>query len=123
MIATAVFLLRAGLDEVTLEAWIAAGWLVPGREGRSRFAEIDLARARLIRDLQGDLGVNDDGVAVALDLLDQVHGLRRLVSCLLASTCRLPEPSRGRLVADLIEAMRAAGLEPGGPEPGPGGRG
>ena len=43
------------------------------------FSEVDLARARLIRDLKVDLGVNDDGIAIVLHLLDQLHGLRRLL--------------------------------------------
>ena len=41
------------------------------------FSEIDIARARLIRDLKMDLGVNDEGVGVILNLLDQLHGMRR----------------------------------------------
>ena len=51
---------------------------------RSReFSDIDLARARLIADLRGDLGVNDEAIPVVLDLIDQIHGLRRLVRELL----------------------------------------
>ncbi len=42
-----------------------------------RLSNIDLARARLILDLHGPMGVNDEGIAVVLHLLDQVHGLRR----------------------------------------------
>jgi chaperone modulatory protein CbpM len=38
---------------------------------------MDVARARLIRDLKDDFGVNDAGVDVILHLLDQLHGLRR----------------------------------------------
>jgi chaperone modulatory protein CbpM len=33
----------------------------------------------LICDLRDDLGINDDAVLVVLDLIDQIHGLRRLV--------------------------------------------
>jgi chaperone modulatory protein CbpM len=44
------------------------------------FSEADLARAaRLILDLKGDLGVNDEGIAIVLHLLDQLYGLRCLV--------------------------------------------
>lgn len=41
------------------------------------FSEIDVARARLIRDLQVDLGVNDEGVGVILNLVNQLYGMRR----------------------------------------------
>ena len=41
--------------------------------------QVDLARAQLICDLQDDLGVNDEGVEVILDLLDQLYGLRQAV--------------------------------------------
>jgi chaperone modulatory protein CbpM len=79
------FLMRSRLDTQALDVWIEAGWLRPGGSPSSReFSEIDLARARLIRDLRGDLGVNDEAIPVVLDLIDQIHGLRRLVRELLA---------------------------------------
>ena len=48
-------------------------------------SEVDLARAQLICDLQDDLGVNDEGVEVILDLLDQLYGLRQAVRDMLDS--------------------------------------
>jgi chaperone modulatory protein CbpM len=47
------------------------------------FSDLDLARAQLIRDLREDLGVNDEGIAVILHLLDQMHGLRASMQKLL----------------------------------------
>jgi chaperone modulatory protein CbpM len=41
------------------------------------FSDVDLARARLIRDLKTGFGVNDEGIDVILHLMDQLHGLRR----------------------------------------------
>ena len=41
---------------------------------------MDVARARLIGNLQTDLGVNDEGVDIILHLLDQLHGLRRALN-------------------------------------------
>src|SRR6267143_797713 len=82
---TGEFLAHARLDAQVLETWIAAGWLVPGRRGETRdFSDIDVARARLILDLR-NLGVNDEGIPVVLDLIDQVHGLRRMLRELLAA--------------------------------------
>lgn len=78
------FLLRASLDEGTLEAWIAEEWLIPiGGATEPAFTDADVARAALIRDLKRDLDVNDPGVGVILSLIDQVHGLRRTVADLL----------------------------------------
>ena len=68
----------------TVEAWIEAGWLAPRESGDGRLSEIDLARAQLIHDLKHELGVNDETVPIILDLIDQVHGLRRAVRELLA---------------------------------------
>jgi chaperone modulatory protein CbpM len=42
-------------------------------------SEIDLARVQLIKDLKVDFGVNDEGVAIILHLIDQLHGLRCLL--------------------------------------------
>ena len=84
MISTQEFLLRARLEHQSMEAWIAAGWLIPPQtHPEPAFSEVDLARAQLIRDLREDLGVNDEGISVILHLLDQVHGLRRSMQELL----------------------------------------
>ena len=77
---TREFLMESRLDARALDAWIEAGWLRPDESQSSReFSDIDVARARLIGDLRGNLGVNDEAVPVVLDLIDQIHGLRRLV--------------------------------------------
>jgi chaperone modulatory protein CbpM len=76
----AEFLIRAELDEATLEIWVGEGWLVPARGQEYEYSETDLARAQLIRDLIEDLGVNAEGVGVILHLVDQMHGLRGALS-------------------------------------------
>jgi chaperone modulatory protein CbpM len=63
-----------------VRVWVEEGWILPrDAEGAALFSDMDLARARLIRDLRGAMGVNHEGVGVILDLLDQVHGLRRML--------------------------------------------
>ena len=75
------FLMRMKLDEVTLEVWMVEEWLRPQRsENDVAFTEADLARARLIHDLQHDLGVNREGIGIILNLLDQLHGLRQALA-------------------------------------------
>jgi len=56
-------------------------WIVPlDATARVEISDTDAARAMFIRDLTGDLGVNDEGVAVVLHLVDQLHGLRRALT-------------------------------------------
>jgi len=83
------FLSRAALDGRTLEIWIEEEWLIPNRtESEPIFSDADVARAKLIRELIDDLGVNAEGVGIVLHLLDQVHGLRRAMAEVLNSARR-----------------------------------
>ena len=77
MISVQELVFRVSVDREVVESWIEAGWLEPQREPELAFSEVDLARARLIRELKQDFGVNDEGISLVLHLLDQVHGLRR----------------------------------------------
>jgi chaperone modulatory protein CbpM len=73
------------IEATVLNHWVDAGWLVP-RRGTSdqEFSEVDLARAHFIRDLQS-LGANDESIPVILDLVDQLHGVRRLLKEVLST--------------------------------------
>jgi chaperone modulatory protein CbpM len=74
------FLTRAGLQVQTLELWLDQQWLIPDETAAEmNFSDVDVARAHLIRDLKSDFGVNDEGVDVILHLVDQLHGLRRVL--------------------------------------------
>jgi chaperone modulatory protein CbpM len=117
MFETREFLLRARLDAASLDAWIEVGWLAPRQAGPERaFSELDLARGRLIRDLREGMGVNDEGVAIVLDLLDQVHGLRQALRRVSSALLGLPEPLRQEILTRLQgsreEVARHMGGEP-----------
>ncbi len=90
------FLLRARINAKVLDEWVEAGWLIPDQidTGR-RYSEVDLARAHLIRDLR-DLGINDEGIPVILDLIDQIYGLRRMLRGLL-STIKAQQQESGHI--------------------------
>jgi chaperone modulatory protein CbpM len=91
------FALQARIDAKVLSEWLAAGWLLPHRSGATQvFSEVDLARAHLVRDLH-DIGINDEGVSVILDLVDQLHGVRRLLREILSGLDALPDAARRRL--------------------------
>ncbi|MGO8739695.1 chaperone modulator CbpM [Rhodoblastus sp.] len=90
------FLERAKIDPPTLEVWIEEEWLIPRQTAREPiFSEADLARAKLIRDLIDDMGVNAEGVGVVLHLLDQLHGLRKAMAEVLTALHRQSGQSAG----------------------------
>jgi chaperone modulatory protein CbpM len=71
------FLVLAGVDHHALESWLEEQWLKPRMSAEELwFSDIDLARARFIRELTVGLGVNCEGVGVILKLVDQLHGIR-----------------------------------------------
>src|SRR5262245_38678963 len=74
-------LIHAPAEVTIVEAWVATGWLVPSH---ADFSEVDRARAQLICDLR-HMGVNDEGIPVILDLVDQLHGVRRTLREVLAA--------------------------------------
>lgn len=75
------FLVESRIDRNVLERWIAQRWIVSvGTDERLALTDADAARARFIRDLTHDFGVNDEGVDLVLHLVDQLHGLRRMLA-------------------------------------------
>ena len=85
------FVLQAHIEIDELDRWLTAGWLIPPREDAKEadYSDIDLARAHLIRDLR-ELGVNDEAVPIVLNLVDQLHGLRRALREVLGQMPREP---------------------------------
>jgi chaperone modulatory protein CbpM len=109
---TREFLLHAHLDPQELEAWIAAGWLMPGHAADARFfSDIDVARAQLIHDLKTDMGVNDEGVAIILDLLDQVYGLRGTLRDIASAVAAQHDVVRRQIIADIRASSNRTGAE------------
>ncbi len=76
MLTEAQLCLELEIEREVLDRWIGDGWIVPATERASGLADIDVARARLILELERDLGVNAAGLGIILDLIDQIHGLR-----------------------------------------------
>ena len=83
------FRLYLKIEVTELDLWVEQGWLAPDmREGGRQFRDADLARARLILDLTRRMGVNDAGVDVVMDLVDQLHGMRGTMSRLVTAIHR-----------------------------------
>ena len=70
-------------EEQYVLAWVYEGILEPIGESQAdwRFRGDSLRRARLAQHLARDLEINPPGVALALDLLDEVNVLRRRLQC------------------------------------------
>jgi len=70
-----------GISHEQLEVMVAEGMLHPlgSRPEQWRFTGIEVRRTRRALRLQQDLELNLAGVALALDLLDEVEQLRRRV--------------------------------------------
>lgn len=65
------------IETATLNIWVEERWIIPvGADGTSSYGDADVARGRLILDLVKTMGVNEAGVDVVVDLVDQLHTLR-----------------------------------------------
>jgi chaperone modulatory protein CbpM len=85
-----------------LEAWIAEQWIRPIRDEEGWvFAEADLARAQLIRDLTDEMAIERETVPVVLSLIDQNHALRRQLHDILAAIGNLPPDTRDGIMRQL----------------------
>ena len=83
------------LTEVHVERWVSRGLLRPAGGGDSwRFEQIDVARARLLGELVDELGFDDESVETVVDLLDQVHTLRRQLDLLGHAIAEQPVATR-----------------------------
>ena len=90
------------IDRQTLTIWVESGWLQPvGAPPARTYSDVDLARAQLIADLIGPLGVNTEGIDIILDLIDQVHGLRAAIGGINRTLEAQPEEARQRFRAEI----------------------
>lgn len=106
----AVATLFPGLEVVELEAWVARRWVQPEADADAVwiFAEIDVARVRLIYDLQRQLDTPEDTITVVLSLLDQLYELRGALKTLTRAVATQPEPVREAIRAALVGDRDAA---------------
>lgn len=90
------------LTTIHVERWVARGLLRPAADGQNWvFEPVDVARARLLADLTDDLGFDDEAVETVVDLLDQVHTLRRQLHQLGMAIGRQPTETREAIAVAL----------------------
>jgi chaperone modulatory protein CbpM len=94
------------LTVTRLRVWVREGWIKPVDEKARGFSEADLARAALIRDLLDELGFGEDEVPVVLSLIDQIHGLRNELRCLVEAIDAAPEDARAEIKRRIIARRR-----------------
>lgn len=107
---------HAGIERAMLDAWVEAGWIQgppedAGADASTGFSEADMARICLIRDLVGPMGVNEDGIAVILDLLDQIHGLRRVLQGLSSAVAAQHVTVRRRIRSEALGILELERVE------------
>lgn len=68
---------HCGVDTTYVERLVRVGVIDPAAGERSRFQPEVTVRVRKARRLEQDLGVNPEGAAVILDLLDYIERLER----------------------------------------------
>ena len=90
------------LTTLHVERWVQRGLLRPTTaEGDWIFEAVDVARARLLVELTDDLGFDDEAVETVVDLLDQVHTLRRQLHQLGLAIGRQPVEAREAIAVAL----------------------
>jgi len=98
--------LHGRLTTVHVERWVQRGLLRPSAEGESWvFEPVDVARARLLAELADEMGFDDEAVETVVDLLDQVHTLRRQLHHLGLAIGHQPAETR-EAIAVALKALR-----------------
>jgi chaperone modulatory protein CbpM len=99
---TAVVAMYPDVVEAELVTWVERGWVRPaGGPPEWEFAEIDVARVRLVRDMRRDMDVPEESMALVLSLLDQVYALRGQLRAVARAVEGQPEPVRAAILAAL----------------------
>jgi chaperone modulatory protein CbpM len=92
------------LTAVHVERWVERGLLRPTAEGDAWiFEPVDVARAELLADLTDQMGFDEEAVETVIDLLDQVHTLRRQLRQLGLAIGRQPSETREAIAVALKE--------------------
>ncbi len=101
---TDVLNLVGGLEEADLVTWIERRWVrAEPTQGGYLLREVDVARVRLILDMQRECAVDDEALELVLPLLDQVYRLRRQLTALSGAVAAQPPEIRERILAAVAD--------------------
>lgn len=94
-----------GLTASRLRAYTEARCIRPViRDGHATFAEADVVRLQLLVELTSDLDLDEEGAALVLSLIDQIHGLRQELRLIAEAVAAEPDAVRGRICDRLRQA-------------------
>jgi chaperone modulatory protein CbpM len=101
-------IMDARIDRATLENYIAREWVRP-QPGHQDwyFEEIDIARVQLVSHLVQEIQVNDEGIDVALSLLDQLYGLRAQMRHLTHAITQQPSEVQANITFIVSQLMKS----------------
>jgi chaperone modulatory protein CbpM len=95
------------LTTMHVERWVARGLLRPtsGNDAGSAdtwsFEQIDVARVRLLAELEDDIGFDGEAVETIVGLVDQVHTLRGQLELLARAIAEQPAETRAAIATTL----------------------
>jgi chaperone modulatory protein CbpM len=96
------------LTTMHVERWVARGLLRPAGAGDAwTFEQIDVARVRLLAELEGDIGFDDEAVETIVGLVDQVHTLRGQLDLLARAIAEQPPATRQAIAGVLRRLNRS----------------
>jgi chaperone modulatory protein CbpM len=96
------------LTTMHVERWVARGLLRPAGAGDAwTFEQIDVARVRLLAELEGDIGFDDEAVETIVGLVDQVHTLRGQLDLLARAIAEQPPATRQAIAGALRRLNRS----------------
>lgn len=99
----------AALDRAELSRWIENRWVLPEEQGgRWLFHEVDVARVELILEIRREFAVDDEGLALTLNLLDQLYSLRRQMRRLCSALKSQPPEVQDAIRKALPKADRSS---------------
>jgi chaperone modulatory protein CbpM len=88
----------ANLSAHRLHHWIRQGLVKPERrEGAAYYHEVDIARVRLLYELEYTAELDEETLPLVLALLDQIHGLRNELKSLALAVDEQPAHVRERI--------------------------
>lgn len=93
------------IDRLTVrhvELFVARRWLIPVQTDPAiLFAEIDLARAQLLRDLYLDMALDEEALPTVLRLMDRMYRMRSDMRRLCAAIASQPDDVQQAILAQL----------------------
>ena len=97
----------AGLDARELTRWVENRWVLPERQQDTWiFHDVDVARVELILEIRNELAIDDEALALVLNLLDQVYDLRRQLGRLCDALAAQPVDIQAAIKRALPDASR-----------------